>query len=123
MNVKVMNMKVSTMIDSKIFRDWFGSQEMRQVFTDEHRLQRWLDVEAALARVQGKLGIIPDKAAKEISAKAQAANLNLQEFKEAADRTVHPIMPLIWGLQKVCQKTSGEYIHWGATTKTLWTRV
>lgn len=109
----------TTMIDSAVFQDWFGSQEMRQVFTDEHRLQRWLDVEAALARVQGKLGIIPDKAAKEISAKAQAANLNLQEFKEAADRTVHPIMPLIWGLQKVCQKTSGEYIHWGATTQDI----
>lgn len=46
----------STMIDSKIFRDWFGSQEMREIFTDEYRLQRWLDVEAALARVQGRLG-------------------------------------------------------------------
>jgi 3-carboxy-cis,cis-muconate cycloisomerase len=119
MNVKVMNMKVSTMIDSKIFRDWFGSQEMREIFTDESRLQRWLDVEAALARVQGRLGMIPAEAAQEISAQAKVENLNLAEFKESADRTVHPIMPLIWGLQKVCQKAFGEYIHWGATTQDI----
>lgn len=112
-------MKSSTMIDSKIFCDWFGSQEMREIFTDEYRLQRWLDVEAALARVQGKLGMIPKEAAQEISTKAKIENLNLQEFKESADRTVHPIMPLIWGLQKVCQKAYGEYIHWGPTTQDI----
>jgi 3-carboxy-cis,cis-muconate cycloisomerase len=109
----------STMIDSRIFRDWFGSQEVREIFTDEHRLQRWLDVEAALARVQGKLGMIPNEAAQEVSAKAKIENLNLDEFKESADRTVHPIMPLIWGLQKVCQKAYGEYIHWGPTTQDI----
>jgi adenylosuccinate lyase len=109
----------ATMIDSRIFRDWFGSQEMREIFTDEYRLQRWLDVEAALARVQSNLGMIPKKAAQEISAKAKIENLNLDEFKESADRTVHPIMPLIWGLQKVCQKAFGEYIHWGATTQDI----
>lgn len=109
----------STMIDSKIFCDWFGSQEMREIFTDEYRLQRWLDVEAALARVQGRLGMIPKEAAQEISAKAKIENLNLDEFKESADRTVHPIMPLIWGLQKVCQKAYGEYIHWGPTTQDI----
>lgn len=112
-------MKVSTMIDSKVFRDWFGSQEMREIFTDEYRLQRWLDVEAALARVQGRLGMIPAEAAREISAQARVENLNLEEFKESADRTVHPIMPLIWGLQKVCQKPNGEYIHWGATSQDI----
>jgi len=114
-----MTMKVCTMFDSKIFRDWFGSQEMRDIFTDEYRLQRWLDVETALARVQARVGMIPREAAREISAKAKVENLNLDEFKEAADRTVHPIMPLIWGLQKVCRKSSGEYIHWGATTQDI----
>lgn len=109
----------STMIDSKIFGDWFGRAEMRNIFSDEHRLQCWLDVEAALARVQAKLGMIPGEAAAEISAKAKVANLNLKEFKREADQTVHPIMPLIWGLKRVCQKEYGEYIHWGATTQDI----
>lgn len=109
----------STMIDSQIFCDWFGRAEMREIFTDEYRLQCWLEVEAALARVQAKLGMIPREAAEEISAKAKANNFNLAEFKKEADRTVHPIMPLIWGLQKVCDKECGEYIHWGATTQDI----
>ncbi|MGB9699343.1 MAG: adenylosuccinate lyase [Thermodesulfobacteriota bacterium] len=109
----------STMIDSQIFGDWFSRAEMREIFTDEYRLQCWLEVEAALARVQAKLGIIPRAAAEEISAKAKITNFNLVEFKKEADRTVHPIMPLIWGLQKVCQKEYGEYVHWGATTQDI----
>ncbi len=109
----------ASMIDSKIFSDWFGSEEMRAIFTDEYRLQCWLDVEAALARVQAELGMIPREAAKEISAKAKVANLDLEKFKKEADRTVHPIMPLIWGLQKVCVREYGEYIHWGATTQDI----
>lgn len=107
------------MINSQIFCDWFGSMEMRKIFTDEYRLQCWLDVEAALARVQAKLGMIPQEAAKEISAKAKVANLNLEEFKKEAERTVHPLMPLIWGMQKVCDREYGEYIHWGATTQDI----
>lgn len=109
----------STMIDSQIFGDWFSRAEMREIFTDEYRLQCWLEVEAALARVQAKLGIIPRAAAEEICAKAKVANFNLAEFKKEADRTVHPIMPLIWGLQKVCNKDYGEYVHWGATTQDI----
>lgn len=109
----------STMIDSLIFCDWFGSAEMRKIFSDENRLQCWLDVEAALARVQAKLGMIPQEAAEEISTKAQVVNFNLQEFKREAERTVHPLIPLIWGLQKVCKKEYGEFIHWGATTQDI----
>lgn len=109
----------STMINSRIFGDWFGSAQMREIFTDEYRLQCWLDVEAALARVQAKLGMIPEEAAEEISAKAKVTNLHLEEFKKEADRTVHPLMPLIWGLQRVCRKEYGEYIHWGATTQDI----
>ncbi|MGQ9694592.1 MAG: adenylosuccinate lyase [Thermodesulfobacteriota bacterium] len=109
----------TSMLDSKIFADWFGAKEMREIFTDEYRIQCWLDVEAALARIQAKLGMIPREAAEEISAKAQVVNLNLEEFKREADRTVHPLMPLLWGLQRVCQKDYGEYIHWGATTQDI----
>ena len=109
----------SSMIDSLIFNDWFGSGEMRNIFSDEYRLQCWLDVEAALARGQAKIGMIPREAAEEISAKANVENLNFAKFKEEVDRTVHPLMPLIWELQRVCQKEYGEYIHWGATTQDI----
>ena len=56
----------STILDSAVFRDIFTTEAMRNVFSDENRVQKYLDFEAALARAQGKLGIIPKNAAAEI---------------------------------------------------------
>jgi adenylosuccinate lyase len=48
----------------------YGSSEMSHVFEEEHRLQKWLDVEAAVARAQASVGDIPATAAKEIAKNA-----------------------------------------------------
>ncbi len=47
-------------LDSVLYGDMFGSVEMRAVFTDEALVRRWLEVEAALARAQASVGLIPD---------------------------------------------------------------
>ena len=49
----------ATTLDSLIFRDIFTTEAMRRVFSDEQRTAFYLEIEAALARVQGRLGIIP----------------------------------------------------------------
>ena len=46
-------------IDSLIFRDMFGSPAMREIWSDGFRTQKYLDWEAALARAQAKVGLIP----------------------------------------------------------------
>ena len=56
----------ATIIDSRIFGDIFSSAAMRQVWSDENRTAKYIDVEKALAIVQGRLGIIPHEAADEI---------------------------------------------------------
>ena len=56
----------ATALDSAIFRDIFSTEEMRGVFSDETRVGYYLDIERALARVQARLGIIPEQAAREI---------------------------------------------------------
>ena len=53
----------ATIIDSAIFQGIFSSDEMRHVWSDENRTQKYLDIEAALAKVQGRLGLIPKEAA------------------------------------------------------------
>jgi adenylosuccinate lyase len=107
------------MIDSPLFGDLFGSEEMRKIFRDESTIQKWLDVEAALARAEAKLGIIPEKYAGEISRKARAELIDMDEMKKQLLHTHHPIMPLIRCFQKVCEPPAGEYIHWGATTQDI----
>lgn len=106
-------------IDSALFRDQFGTETMRTLFSDETTVQRWLDVEAALAKVQGEMGIIPAEAAKEIQAKSKVENIDLPELKAEMDRTAHPIVPLLRAMKKVCSGDAGEFIHWGATTQDI----
>lgn len=106
-------------IDSELFRDQFGTQVMRDIFSDQTTVQRWLDVEAALAKVQGEMGIIPESAAQEIVRQSRVENIDLAQLKAEMDRTSHPIVPLLRAMKQVCEGDAGEYIHWGATTQDI----
>jgi adenylosuccinate lyase len=106
-------------IDSVLFRDQFGTPEMRTIFSDVATIQRWLDVEAALARVEARLGIIPDAAARAITEAARVERMDIAELKRGVDETSHPLVPLINQLARACPDGLGEYVHWGATTQDI----
>jgi 3-carboxy-cis,cis-muconate cycloisomerase len=106
-------------IDSGLYRDQFGTAEMRSLFTDTRMVQTWLDVEAALARSEGRLGLIPQAAARAITESARVELINLEEMKRQIDVTRHPLMPLITQFAESCPDGSGEYVHWGATTQDI----
>lgn len=110
----------SGIIDSAIFRDMFGTAAMRAVFSDENMLQKHLDVEVALARVQARLGIIPQTAADEIAVGASDAKmLDLVEMKREAEIVGYPILPLVHQIGHLCRDGAGQYAHWGATTQDI----
>jgi len=109
----------TSLIDSFVFKNSYGTKEMRQIFNDKSRIQAWLDVEAALAKAQAKLNIIPKDAANEIDAKAKAENIDFDKMKDIYEKTGHPIVPLVNLFKKACIKNYGEYIHWGATTQDI----
>jgi len=92
---------------------------IRALFSEESRLQSWLDVEVALAQAQAELDIIPQYAAEEIASKAKFEYLNLGNIHEALARTGHTIVPLLWEFDRICDGDSGGYIHWGATTQNI----
>lgn len=93
--------------------------QVRALFTEAARFQAWLDVEAALARAQADLAIIPEAAAREICRKAQVACLDLDAVRAGLARTGHPLVPLIWELDRACEGDAGGYVHWGATTQNI----
>ncbi|MAS37807.1 MAG: adenylosuccinate lyase [Anaerolineaceae bacterium] len=103
--------------DSLFFRDLFGSAAMRAVFDDHNLLQKWLDYEAALARAEAAVGLIPQAAADEITRQAHATNMDVYAIKAGIDKTVHPLVPAIWQLSEHCEGEAGRYVHWGATTQ------
>src|SRR5258706_9398262 len=92
---------------------------VRALFTEPARFQSWLDVEAALARAQAELGIIPEAAAREIVRKAHLSYLDLAAVREGLARTGHPLVPLVWELDRACEGDAGGYVHWGATTQNI----
>ena len=109
----------ASIFDSEFYQNSWGTPEMRAVFDDKRRYQRWLDIEAALARVQAELGVIPAEAAREITAKADLERIDLDYVKAELSRTQHSLVPLLRGLQKVCEGGWGEYIHFGPTTQDI----
>ena len=109
----------STVFDSTLYRDMFGTAEMRAIFSDTRFLALCLDVEAALARAQAGLGMIPQAAASEISEKAKPAVLDLERLKRETEVVGYPILPLVKQLAAACAGEAGRYVHWGATTQDI----
>ena len=109
----------STILDSAVFRDIFTTPAMRAVWSDENRVQKYLDFEAALARAQGKLGIIPNNAAAEIVRHCDATKFDMALLKEKTEKIGYPVLPVVQQLVAMCKGKLGEWCHWGATTQDI----
>lgn len=105
--------------DSALFRDQFGTEELRRVFGDRMTVQRWLDVEIALAHAEAEVDLIPKEAADEIARHGDASLYDLDALKREMDRTSHPIVPLVRAMAAKCSGEAGQYVHWGATTQDI----
>jgi len=109
----------ATVIDSAVFRDIFSTAAMRSVFSDANRVQKYLDFEAALARAQARLGIIPREAADEIVRHCQAGEVDFVKLKQDTERVGYPVLPVVEQLVALCRGGLGEWCHWGATTQDI----
>ena len=92
---------------------------MRRVFADENRIQKYLDIEAALARVQARLGIIPQDACDEILRHCSIAEYDFAKLKAETERIGYPVLPAVKQLVALCRDGLGEWCHWGATTQDI----
>ena len=109
----------ASIIDSAIFGNIFSTDAMRQVWGDENRTQKYLDIEAALARVQGQLGIIPQEAADEIVRHCSVANIDMAKLRTKTEQIGYPVLGVVSQLNALCRDRLGEWCHWGATTQDI----
>lgn len=109
----------SHIIDSRFFANGYSTNEARQVFCDFRRMQRWLDVEAALAQCQAELGIISRPIADAISRTARIELLDITAITSGIATTGHSLIPLLKEWQRVTDQTAGQFIHYGATTQDI----
>ena len=104
--------------DSPILGTLYGSDAMRAVFDEQAYFQRMLDVEAALARVQARLGVIPADAAEAITRAASVENLRTDELAASARNVGYPVVGMVAGLSRAAGE-AGRWTHWGATTQDI----
>ncbi|WP_373559722.1 3-carboxy-cis,cis-muconate cycloisomerase [Bordetella genomosp. 10] len=109
----------TTVLDSVLFRDAFGTPAMREVFNDRALIERYIEVEVALARAQARCGVIPADAAATIAERSRYADLDLDHLRHETDIVGYPILPLVHQLVKLCGDDAGRYVHWGATTQDI----
>jgi 3-carboxy-cis,cis-muconate cycloisomerase len=108
----------STVLDSDIFKDMFGTSEMRAVFSDDNLLKCYVEAEVALAAAQGRLGVIPREAADAIAKLAPTVVLDMAALKHEAENVGYPILGLVRQLSEKLGE-AGRYVHWGATTQDI----
>src|SRR6185312_2855069 len=108
----------TTVLDSILFRDAFGTPQMREVFSDFSLVSRYAEVEVALAKAEARCGVIPAEAATEIAARTDVSRLDFDLLRRETDVVGYPILPLVHQMVKQCGE-AGRYVHWGATTQDI----
>lgn len=109
----------ASVIDSEIYRDIFSTAGMREVWSDQARIQHYLDVEKALSLTQGRLGVIPMEAAEEIANHCNVAEMDFGKLKSATEHVGYPVLPVVQQLTALCRSGLGQWSHWGATTQDI----
>jgi len=104
--------------DSFAMGTLYGSDAMRAVFDDSAWFQAMLDVEAALARVQSRMGMIPAEAGATITAAARVENLDAAELAASVRNVGYPVVGVVKGLSRAAGD-AGAWTHWGATTQDI----
>ncbi len=108
----------STSIDSRVHGALFSTDEMRALLSDTALVQKWLDVEAALAAAQAELGVIPQDKAEIIERHARAELLDLDAIGRYYRDSI-TIVPLLKAFKDILPDNAGEFVHYGATSQDI----
>ncbi|MBK3465082.1 3-carboxy-cis,cis-muconate cycloisomerase [Pseudomonas sp. MF6776] len=104
----------------QLFDAYFTARDMREVFCDQGRVQAMLDVEAALARAEARVGLIPASAVAPIENACRADLYDFAVLGEAIATAGNSAIPLVKALGKQIAATDAEaerYVHLGATSQ------
>ena len=91
----------------------YTREEMGQIWTQENRFRKMLEVEKAVAQAQGEMGLIPPNAAQAIQKKASFQFKNILENEK---RTRHDVTAFVQEVASQVGGSEGAYVHWGLTS-------
>jgi 3-carboxy-cis,cis-muconate cycloisomerase len=100
----------------------FSSDAVAAAFDDTATIQAMLDVEAALARAEAKVGLIPQTAVAPIAAACTAELYDIEALgREAAlaGNTAIPLVKALTATVRASDEDAARYVHWGATSQDI----
>ncbi|MEE4461607.1 3-carboxy-cis,cis-muconate cycloisomerase [Azotobacter chroococcum] len=107
-------------LSNQLFDAYFTSAPMRAVFSDRGRLQGMLDFEAALARAEAQVGLIPAAAVAPIADACVAERFDVAALATAIATAGNSAIPLVKALGRQIAAVDAEaerYVHLGATSQ------
>lgn len=106
--------------DSALYRGLFSDDETAAFFTDSAEIRAMLLVEGALARVQGRLGLIPETAAAFIDRASRDVQIDPAALAEETATNGVPVPALVTAFrQAMAAPEPAQYLHWGATSQDI----
>ena len=108
--------------DSAIYRNSWGTPELRALFDDAALTAGWIEVMVELAETEAEFGLIPAAAASQLAIACRDVSLDdvfFTEVREDFERTNHSLLGLIRALQRRCPGDSGEWLCYGATVQDI----
>jgi 3-carboxy-cis,cis-muconate cycloisomerase len=100
-----------------MFSKYLHDPSLAMICSDEHFIRKMLDFEIALAKVQAKLGIIPQDAAKSIEESLKTLQISPESLAEGTLQNGIPTITLIHIAKKSLPENAKDYLHWGATSQ------
>jgi 3-carboxy-cis,cis-muconate cycloisomerase len=90
---------------------------MLATVSDRAWVQAMLDVEAALARAESRIGLIPTTAADGIANQCRVDEFDVAQLGRAAVRSANPVIPLVNALRAAVPNDAAPYVHRGVTSQ------
>ena len=106
------------MMNSNLYHNFFSTDEMRNIWSEEKTISLWLRVEHTLASVQAEMGLIPENVANAIG-KIRLENIDIGLLSEEMKQVGRPIAGFVRQLQKYVGHEYGRFIHFGTTTQDI----
>ena len=101
-----------------LFSYLYSQADMAEIFSDANVVQKWLDVEAAIAEAQAEQGMFAPEIAATIREYADVKNLDLSRIADGYRSSI-TMVPALQEFSRILPEGVGEYLHWGATTQDI----
>ncbi|VVC06309.1 Argininosuccinate lyase [uncultured archaeon] len=97
----------------------YGTNEMKEIFDDQRKIMYQLEIEAAVAKSQSEIGMIPKNSAQNIAQMVQSGKITVKRVKQLEAKSDHDTAALVEALSEICKPLAKPWIHYGLTSNDL----